>query len=53
MRVWDWTVALPLVWVVALAVTAVPVLLVPSKTLNCGGVVHVPPSDVMTWMFVK
>jgi hypothetical protein len=43
----------PLVWVEALPVTAVPVLEVPSNTLNCGWVEQVPPNTVVTVMLVK
>jgi hypothetical protein len=43
----------PLVCVEALALTAVPVLEVPSNTLNCGTVVQVPPNSVVTVMLVK
>ena len=44
---------LPLVCVEALALTAVPILEVPSKTLNCGTVVQVPPNSVVTVMLAK
>lgn len=47
-------VPVPLVCVLVPAVTVEPVFVVPSKTLNWGEVVQVPPpSAVTTWRLVK
>ena len=44
---------MPFVCVVAVAAFAVPVLLVPSKTLNCGTVVQDPPREEVITRLVK